>query len=109
MGHDGQRSVYHAGWLRHVADNNHLPNGWLEQYRTTDLSVRCRGDGSQAIENDEVILTLLNNLLVYALVLEQSPTHEAYLLELAERIGPLRDSNFGKLWDVRRTLSSLVM
>ena len=59
-------------------------------------------DGSQALDNDEVILTLLNNLLVYgACVLENSPTHEGYLLELAERIGPVRDSNFGMLWDVK--------
>ena len=57
-------------------------------------------DGSQALENDEVILRLLNNLLVYgACVLENSPTHEGHLLELAERIGPVRDSNFGMLWD----------
>ncbi len=102
---DGQRSVYHAGWLRHVADNNHRPSSWLPEpiSWTTDSigEVPCL-DGSQALKNDEVILRLLNNLLVYgACVLENSPTHEGYLLELAERIGPVRDSNFGMLWDVK--------
>ena len=102
---DGQRSVYHAGWLRHVADNNHRPSSWLPEpiSWTTDLIGEVpRVDGSQALENDEVILRLLNNLLVYgACVLENSPTHEGHLLELAERIGPVRDSNFGMLWDVK--------
>lgn len=102
---DGQRSVYHAGWLRHVADNNHRPNSWLPEatsWTTDSIGEMPRVAGSQALENDEVILTLLNNLLVYgACVLERSPTHEAYLLELAGRIGPVRDSNFGMLWDVK--------
>ena len=102
---DGQRSVYHAGWLRHVADNNHRPRSWLPEpiSWTTDLIGEVpRVDGSQALENDEVILRLLNNLLVYgACVLENSPTHEGHLLELAEWIGPVRDSNFGMLWDVK--------
>lgn len=102
---DGQRSVYHAGWLRHVADNNHRPSSWLPEpisWTTDSIGEVPRVDGSQALENDEVILRLLNNLLVYgACVLENSPTHEGYLLELAERIGPVRDSNFGMLWDVK--------
>ena len=102
---DGQRSVYHAGWLRHVADNNHLPSSWLPEaisWTTDSIGQAPRVDGSQARESDDVILTLLNNLLVYgACVLEKSPTYEGYLLELAERIGPVRDSNFGMLWDVK--------
>ena len=102
---DCQRSVYHAGWLRHVADNNHRPSSWLPEpisWTTDSIGEVPRVDGSQAVENDEVILRLLNNLLVYGVcVLENSPTHEGYLLELAERIGPVRDSNFGMLWDVK--------
>ena len=102
---DLQRSVYHAGWLRHVADNNPRPSSWLPEpisWTTDSIGEVPRVDGSQALETDEVILRLLNNLLVYgACVLENSPTHEGYLLELAERIGPVRDSNFGMLWDVK--------
>ena len=30
-GHDGQRSVYHSGWLRHIAENNHRPSSWLPE------------------------------------------------------------------------------
>jgi gamma-butyrobetaine dioxygenase len=102
---DCQRSVYHAGWLRHVADNNHRPSSWVPKaisWTTDSIGDVPRVDGSQALDNDEIILTLLNNLLVSgACVLENSPTHEGYLLDLAERIGPVRDSNFGMLWDVK--------
>ena len=102
---DGQRSVYHAGWLRHVADNNHRPSSWLPDaisWTTDSIGEVPRVDGSQALDNDEVILMLLNHLLVYgACLLQNSPTHRGYLLELAERIGPVRDSNFGMLWDVK--------
>lgn len=108
-GHDGQRSVYHSGWLRHVADNNHRPNSWLpeaQSWTTDSIGKVPRVDGSAAVESDEAILALLNNLMVHgACVLENSPTHEGYLLELAERIGPVRDSNFGRIWDVRADIN----
>ena len=108
-GHDGQRSVYHSGWLRHVADNNHRPNSWLpeaQSWTTDSIGKVPRVDGSSAVKSDEAILALLNNLMVHgACVLENSPTHEGYLLELAERIGPVRDSNFGRIWDVRADIN----
>ena len=103
--HDDQRSAYHAGWLRHVADNQHRPASWLPEavsWTTDSIGEVPRVDGSRALESDDVVLSLVNNLLSYgACVLENSPTHEGYLLELAERIGPVRDSNFGMLWDVK--------
>lgn len=101
---DSQRSIYHAGWLRHVADNQHQPSSWLppaQSWTTASIGEVPRVDGRAALTSDETVLSLLNNLLSYGVcVLENSPTHERYLLELAERIGPVRDSNFGPLWDV---------
>ncbi len=108
-GHDGQRSIYHSGWLRHVAENNHLPSSWLpeaQSWTTDSIGEVPRVEGSAALESDEAILALLNNLMVYGVcVLENSPTHEGYLLELAEHIGPVRDSNFGRIWDVRADIN----
>ena len=108
-GHDGQRSVYHSGWLRHVAENNHRPSSWLpeaQSWTTGSIGEVPRVDGTSALESDEAILALLNNLTVYgACLLENSPTHEGYLLELADRIGPVRDSNFGRIWDVRADIN----
>ena len=101
---DAQRSVYHAGWLYHVADNQHRPNSWLPDARawtSESIGQVPRVNGSAALEDDDAILSLLNHLVTHgACVLENSPTREGYLLELAQRIGPVRDSNFGALWDV---------
>ena len=102
---NGQRSIYHSGWLRHIAENNHQPSSWLPEVKswTTDsIGDPPRVDGALALESDETILALLNHLVVYGVcVLENAPIHEGYLLELAGRIGPVRDSNFGPIWDVR--------
>ena len=73
-----------------------------QSWTTSSLGEVPRVDGASALEGDDAILELLNHLMVYgACVLERSPTHEGYLLELAKRIGPVRDSNFGMLWDVK--------
>ena len=101
---DAQRSVYHAGWLYHVADNQHRPNSWLPDARawtSESMGQVPRVNGRAALDDDGAILSLLNHLVTHgACVLENSPTREGYLLELAQRIGPVRDSNFGALWDV---------
>ena len=72
--HDGQRSAYHAGWLRHVADNQHRPASWLPEavsWTTDSIGEVPRVDGSRALESDDVVLSLVNNLLIYgACVLE---------------------------------------
>jgi gamma-butyrobetaine dioxygenase len=101
---DAQRSVYHAGWLYHVADNQHRPSSWLPDakgWTSESIGQVPRVNGSAALENDDAVLSLLNHLVTHgACVLENSPIREGYLLELAQRIGPVRDSNFGALWDV---------
>ena len=108
-GHDGRRSVYHSGWLRHIAENNHRPSSWLPEpqaWTTSSIAEVPRVNGAAALESDEAILALLNNLMVYGVcVLENAPTYEGYLLELADRIGPVRDSNFGRIWDVRADIN----
>ena len=86
--HDQQRSVYHSGWLRHSAENQHRPSSWLpmaQAWTTSSMSEVPRVDGAWALESDEAILALLNNLMVSgACVLENSPTHEGYLLAEVE-------------------------
>ena len=43
----------------------------------------------------------MNDLIRYGVcVLEKAPSEEGFLNKLAARIGPVRDSNFGALWDV---------
>ena len=45
---------------------------------------------------------MLNDLLRLGVcVVEQAPSALGFLNERAARIGPVRDSNFGSLWDVK--------
>ena len=45
---------------------------------------------------------MLNELVLHgACLLIRAPTEQGFLQDLAQVIGPLRDSNFGPLWDVR--------
>ena len=45
---------------------------------------------------------MLNELLRLGVcVVEQAPIEPGFLKEFAARIGPVRDSNFGLLWDVK--------
>ena len=101
----GERSVYHSGWLRHVAEQQHRPDSWLPKavpWTTESLQSVPRVEGADLLSDDKPLRALLNSLLEWGVcVLERVPAKAGYLLELSERIGPVRDSNFGRLWDVR--------
>lgn len=102
---DGVESCYHGGWLRHVAEGQHQPTSWLPEptvWAQAELPVAPRRHARQALTCDATLAGMLNDLLRYGVcVLEQAPTEEGFLERLAARIGPIRDSNFGLLWDVR--------
>ncbi len=102
---DGIESVYHSGWLRHVVEGQHLPQSWLpapEAWTAQTLTSPPRCQATAVLEDDGALCDLLNHLLrVGVCVVERAPTEPGFLNELAARIGPVRDSNFGLLWDVK--------
>lgn len=102
---DGQRCVYHGGWLRHIAEGQHLPQSWLPRPRPWRAETRTgppRRVALPVLEDDHALCDVLNDLIETGVcVLEQAPTELGFLNRLAARIGPIRDSNFGALWDVR--------
>ena len=102
---DGVESVYHSGWLRHIAEGQHLPQSWLpppEAWTAETLTAPPRCHAKAILEDDGALCDLLNHLLRCGVcVVERAPTEPGFLNELAARIGPVRDSNFGLLWDVK--------
>ena len=106
---EGQRCVYHGGWLRHIADGQHLPESWLPKPKAWDaktLPQPPRRSTSKALESDRDLCEVMNDLIRYGVcVLEKAPSEEGFLNKLAARIGPVRDSNFGALWDVVADIS----
>ena len=102
---DGARSSIHPGWLRHVADGRHLPGSYLpERARWTSSSFTEPPslDGSAVLDDDAVLGEWLSLLCRFGLArLRNVPATEGFLQELIERVGPIRGSNFGKIFSVR--------
>ena len=98
-------STYHSGWLRHIADGQHLPESWVpapEAWSASSLPAPPRRNAAAVLRDDDALCDMLNDLLRLGVcVVEQAPTEPGFLNELAGRIGPVRDSNFGLLWDVK--------
>lgn len=102
---DHALSCYHAGWLRHIADGKHLASSWVPEpavWTTDDLPKLKTFDAREVIAVPEKRAAMLNELVLHgACLLIRAPTEQGFLQDLAQVIGPLRDSNFGPLWDVR--------
>lgn len=101
---DGSRSVHNSGWLRHVAEQQHRPRAYLPEpveWTTGELRQPPTHDGPAALADDATLLEFLHDAIRYGLArLERLPTDKATLIELGERIGALRDTNFGVTWPV---------
>lgn len=102
---DGLRAEYHPGWLRHVADGSHRPDGWLPQpteWTAATFSEPPTHDGSRVLEDEIVFGNWMEDLLRYGISrLQGCPVDPDFNLSLAARIGAIRDTNFGHVWDVK--------
>lgn len=101
----GPESRYHPGWLRHIADGQHHADSWLprlEQWTAAELVEPPTHDGSNVLVDDDVLLGWVNDLLRFGLArLENLPSDDDFGLALGRRIGAIRETNFGPIWDVR--------
>ena len=95
---------YHPGWLRHVADGEHLPGSHLPEqsmWTTADLDEPPTHDGRHALDDPDVLRRWVDDLLRFGIGrLRGLPTDPDLGVELGARIGALRDTNFGPIWDV---------
>ena len=107
---EGVDTSFHPGWLRHVADGRHLVSSFLPdpvEWRSADLGGEPPSyDGSEVMNDGALMRAWVNDLLRYGLArLRDCPVDEDFLLELARRIGAVRDTNFGPIWDVKADIS----
>lgn len=102
---DGTISEYHPGWLRHVADGNHRAPSWLPtptSWTAATLPEPPTHDGSVVLDDDVVFGQWLDDLIRYGIArLSGCPTDLDFNATLAAKIGAIRDTNFGPLWDVK--------
>ncbi len=97
---------FHSGWLRHVADQRHRPNSYIPDpvpWLASDLAGEPPTFDGQNVLADAVIMRdWLNGLLRFGLArLQNCPIDEDFLLEFAAKVGAVRDTNFGPIWDVK--------
>jgi gamma-butyrobetaine dioxygenase len=102
---DGRTLRVHPGWLRHVADDRHLPFSVLPALRMwtgADFSEPPTLDGSNILDDDAVLEQWLAMLVEYGLCrLSNTPTDLEFVGRLVAHVGPIRDTNFGPIWSVR--------
>ena len=95
----------HPGWLRHVAEAQHLPTSYvptIETWTADSFTGPPTVDGARVLEDLPILTEWLQLLARYGLArLCNTPASEDFLETLVKRIGPIRASNFGMIFSVR--------
>lgn len=103
---DGSTTTHHPGWLRHVAEGSHTAGAWLPRptpWLADDLGgTPPTHDASDPATRPDVVADWVHDLTRYGLArLSGVGTDPDTVGEIASLIGPMRDTNFGVIWDVR--------
>ncbi len=98
--HDRGPSRFHPGWLR--------GNGWFGEksapspevlWTAKEQSEPPTFDGPKALGDPAVFLSWLTALRDYGVArIENLPNEDGLLMQVVERIGPVRESNFGRMY-----------
>ena len=103
--HDGAVSRHHPGWLRHIADGQYRPESFLPPPIPWDSSILPAPvgyHGPTVLADPETFRLWLNDLIAYGLTRLTSLSVDLNQVEgVARRVGVLRDSNFGPVWDIK--------
>lgn len=102
---DGERTTIHGGWLHDWALGAwHHDDGVpaAQPWDTSTLAVLPTHDGPAAMADDDALETLLAEVCRGGVVrLRDLPTDDGTVLRVCERIGTVRDTYFGRSFDVR--------
>ncbi len=100
----GARSQAHPGWLRSIAEGQHLPRASIGEpieWTTASMADLPTFDGSIVLDDHTVFEAWLASLCTVGVGrLRGAPTTDEFMGELAGRIGPIRGSNFGGVFTV---------
>lgn len=101
---DSVPSVYHCGWLRHVAAGGHRASAGIpaaEPWRAAELDAPPTFDGLAVLDDDHALREWLVALCRYGLArLEGLPASDDVVGAVGRRLGALRETNFGVTWPV---------
>jgi gamma-butyrobetaine dioxygenase len=98
-------SEFSSGWLRHVAEGRHSAMAGIpapELWRTCDLPEPPTRDGLSVLDGEEAaMLGWLRLICRFGIArLSGLSADEDVVARIGERIGALRDTNFGVTWPV---------
>jgi gamma-butyrobetaine dioxygenase len=100
----GPLSHFNSGWLKTLAAGQHRAGAFIPlsiPWRRADLEAPPKHCAKRVQSDAHAMAAWLNDLARYGVtLLDNAPTQSEFLLNFAESIGPIRDSNFGRLWDV---------
>ncbi|MBE1284018.1 MAG: DUF971 domain-containing protein [Rhodobacteraceae bacterium] len=94
---DGHTNAFHPGWLRGIAwfGEEEVPEPIL--WRGEDQPEPPSFDGPEALKNPQVFLLWLEALRDFGVArLRGLPQQDGLLEDIVTRIGPVRESNFGR-------------
>lgn len=101
---DGGESRFSGTWLRDLAEGAWRPEADLPPrvtWTTADLAEPPTTPGVAVFDDDDLLYALLTDLWAYGLArLQGLPTEMGTVQRVAERIGTVRNSNFGFLFSV---------
>lgn len=97
-------ATFHPGWLRHIAAQLHQPYALIPEpvvWTAAEYPEPVSHDGACVLVDDDRFCDALCDLARYGLVrLTDCGTDPATVGRVGERIGALRDTNFGLTWHV---------
>lgn len=98
--HDRPASRFHPGWLHGNAWFGHPPAQSTEVFWTAEEQPTPPSfDGTEALRDPAIFLAWLRALRDYGVArLENMPEEDGLLMQIVERIGPVRESNFGRMY-----------
>lgn len=101
---DGSTSTVHPGWLWQVATGGHRPEAAIGPpiaWDTTLLPEPPTFGGADVLDDDVMLEAWLSAAATYGLArLRDTPADRGFLERIVERIGPIRGSNFGRVFTV---------
>lgn len=101
-------SRFHPGWLRHIAEGGHRPDRWLPTARPWTPAILGEPPTHpyrRVVAEPERWAAFVDGLFEDGLaLLTGCPLQPDLVATVAGRFGPLRDTNFGPVWDVRAEL-----
>ncbi|MEM7285800.1 MAG: TauD/TfdA family dioxygenase [Actinomycetota bacterium] len=107
---DGYAGALHPGWLRHVAEGRQDVAAWLPPTTTwtpATLPEPPTFSGPDVLEDDRALVAWLRAMVEFGLArLVDVPTGEHAVLDVTNRIGAQRDTNFGLDWPVKAEILS---